>query len=64
MLLAAGRVKAPALRRLLHGPADPEWPVTALRLHPDVTVVVDRATAALLDGDDGYSASPSPSSTP
>ena len=43
LLLAAGQSKAAALRAALEGPVSPAVPASALQLHPQVTVVADRA---------------------
>lgn len=47
MLVATGIAKAQALEALLYGPVGTECPASALRLHPQVSVYVDRA---LMDG--------------
>ena len=48
LLLAAGQSKAAALRAALEGPVSPAVPASALQLHPQVTVVADRAAASAL----------------
>ena len=45
LLLAAGEAKREALQEALAGPVSVANPVSALRLHSDVTVVADRAAA-------------------
>ena len=45
ILLASGKRKAEAVRRLIDGPESIAWPVTALRSHPNVLVLFDRAAA-------------------
>ena len=45
VLVALGAGKADAVRRLVKGEPGPQWPATALRRHPRVTVVVDEAAA-------------------
>lgn len=45
VLLASGAGKAAAIRRLRDGPATADFPASALKHHPDVTVIVDRAAA-------------------
>ena len=50
LLLATGPRKAAALAAALCGPVGPEMPASALRLHPAVTIIADRAAAAGLDG--------------
>jgi glucosamine-6-phosphate deaminase len=47
VVLAFGATKAEALRAALTGPIDPAVPASALRLHPDVVVLADRAAAGL-----------------
>ena len=42
LVLASGRTKEKALSGLLHGPVTRENPVSALRKHGDVTVIVDQ----------------------
>jgi len=42
------RRKAEAIRASLQGPIDPQTPASILRTHPDVTVYLDRDSAALL----------------
>ena len=46
VVLATGESKASAVRALVHGPEDPEWPCSFLGRHPDLTVLADRAAAA------------------
>jgi glucosamine-6-phosphate deaminase len=58
LLLAAGESKAPALERLLHGPADPQWPATSLIGHPDLTVICAPELGALLPVDGGTPGQP------
>lgn len=48
LLLAYGSAKADALRAALEGPATTSVPASALRSHPRVTVIADRAAAAQL----------------
>jgi len=48
LLLASGREKAQIVRRSLLGPVTPEVPASVLQLHPNVTVLLDRAAAAEL----------------
>jgi glucosamine-6-phosphate deaminase len=49
VLLVSGKGKAQILREVCHGPLTPALPATALRSHPNVTVLADRAAAALLE---------------
>ncbi len=48
LLVATGESKAPALRAALEGPVTSAVPASALQLHPQVTVVADRAAVAAL----------------
>ena len=48
LLLVAGPGKAGILARALRGPITPEVPGSVLQLHPDLTVIADRAAAAFL----------------
>ncbi len=49
VLLASGSGKAQAVRDMVLGAVTPEMPASVLQLHPDVTVIVDREAARLLD---------------
>ncbi|BDI22363.1 glucosamine-6-phosphate deaminase [Herbiconiux sp. L3-i23] len=48
LLVARGSAKADAVAAALEGPIGEAMPASALRLHPDVTVVLDPEAAALL----------------
>ncbi len=48
LLVATGREKAKAVAAALEGPVTPRWPASFLSLHPDLTVVLDRAAASRL----------------
>jgi glucosamine-6-phosphate deaminase len=48
VVMALGETKATAVRALVHGPEDPEWPCSFLGGHPDIEVLLDRAAAARL----------------
>ncbi|MBP2017548.1 glucosamine-6-phosphate deaminase [Symbiobacterium terraclitae] len=48
LLLASGQEKAPAVRDMVESAPTPDVPATALQLHPNVTVLLDREAAALL----------------
>ncbi len=48
LVMAMGESKAAAVRALVHGPDDPEWPCSFLHAHPRLAVLVDRAAAARL----------------
>ncbi|MFG6120843.1 glucosamine-6-phosphate deaminase [Thalassobacillus sp. B23F22_16] len=41
LLLASGEEKAPAIDRLLNGEVEEDFPASALKNHPDVTLIVD-----------------------
>jgi len=45
LLLVTGASKAAILQEVLHGPASPAVPATALQVHPDCLVIADRAAA-------------------
>lgn len=55
VLLVTGEAKAAALRTALEGPVTPAVPASLLRGHPRLTVVCDRAAAAQLRPDPGWS---------
>jgi glucosamine-6-phosphate deaminase len=48
LVLATGESKATAVKRLVHGPDDPEWPCSFLHNHPDLDLIADRAAASSL----------------
>jgi glucosamine-6-phosphate deaminase len=48
VLVATGRSKAPAIRRMLAGRITPALPATFLQLHHDVRLILDRAAAERL----------------
>ena len=48
VLVATGRSKAAAIRRMLDGRITPALPASFLQLHPDVRLVLDRAAAERL----------------
>jgi glucosamine-6-phosphate deaminase len=48
LLLANGAPKAMAVRALVRGPEDPEWPCSFLNGHPDLEVMLDRGAASAL----------------
>lgn len=50
LLLVSGIEKAGILARALEGPVTPAVPASVLQLHPNLTVLVDRAAAAFLQG--------------
>ena len=41
VLIALGKNKVEAVRKLIHGEIDINWPCTILKNHPDVTIYVD-----------------------
>jgi glucosamine-6-phosphate deaminase len=49
LLLASGQKKAEAVKRLIEGPVDESFPASALHLHPDTMIFIDRDAAALLE---------------
>jgi glucosamine-6-phosphate deaminase len=48
LVMATGASKATAVKRLVHGPDDPEWPCSFLHAHPDLDLIADRAAASAL----------------
>lgn len=48
LLAATGTAKAQAVAAALEGPIDSGCPASSIRLHPEVTVVLDRAAAGAL----------------
>lgn len=48
LLLATGENKAAAVRALVEGPVTAQVPASALQLHPQATVILDRAAAGWL----------------
>lgn len=49
LLVVSGKDKAKILREVLCGPVTPKVPASILQLHPDVSVVADKAALAELD---------------
>jgi glucosamine-6-phosphate deaminase len=49
ILLACGPEKAEIVARALEGPVTPDLPASILQLHPNLTVMLDRAAAARLN---------------
>lgn len=49
VLMASGERKAEAVKRLAAGESTPGFPASALSTHPDVTVILDRKAARLLE---------------
>jgi len=50
LFLACGEQKAAAVARLSQGEITPAWPITALKTHPNATLLTDEAAATLLTG--------------
>lgn len=48
ILIANGSNKAQAIKQLVEGEINNLWPCTALQMHQDVTVVVDKTATGLL----------------
>lgn len=48
VVLATGEPKAGAVRALVRGPEDPEWPCSFLGRHPGLVVLADRGAASSL----------------
>lgn len=46
LILASGQSKAKAMAQLLHEGTDPQWPITALKIHPQATLLMDEEAAA------------------
>ncbi|MBU1201063.1 MAG: glucosamine-6-phosphate deaminase [Nanoarchaeota archaeon] len=49
LLLANGKKKAEALKKMLQGPVTEDCPASILQRHPEVVVIVDDEAASLLD---------------
>ncbi len=49
LLIVSGEDKAEALQKALYGPITPEVPASILQLHPDVTVVADKAAMSKIN---------------
>jgi len=50
LVVTTGPTKATAVRALVHGPENPDWPCSFLQSHPDIEVLLDRAAAAGISG--------------
>ena len=50
LLMASGEAKAEALKLAFTGPVTPQVPASILQLHPDVTLVADKAAMSKLEG--------------
>ncbi|AOA01637.1 glucosamine-6-phosphate deaminase [Carnobacterium maltaromaticum] len=49
VLIANGKHKADILKKALEGPVDPNIPSSILKLHPNLTVILDQEAASALD---------------
>ncbi|ATG97598.1 glucosamine-6-phosphate deaminase [Mesoplasma lactucae] len=49
ILIATGEAKAEAIYHLVQDGPNEEWPVTALKNHPDFTVIIDHDAAKLIN---------------
>ena len=49
LLVAQGAGKADAVAEMIEGPLSSRCPASALQLHPEATVIIDRAAAAKLE---------------
>jgi glucosamine-6-phosphate deaminase len=48
LVMATGATKAAAVRALVHGPENPDWPCSFLRSHPDLELLLDGPAAAAI----------------
>jgi len=55
ILLASGENKAEAIRDTVNGLVSTQTPSSFLQIHPDVTIIIDRAAASLIDIEDNVS---------
>lgn len=49
LLIASGKSKAQAVKEFIEGPVTADLPATALKNHPNVTVIIDEDAASLLE---------------
>ncbi len=49
LLLVSGEAKADTVRRMIYGPVTKDLPASVLQLHPNVTIVMDKAAASRLE---------------
>lgn len=49
ILLASGKHKAEAIRQLIYGEEDEQFPASSLKRHPDLTLIVDQEAYALVN---------------
>ena len=50
ILLASGKNKAEAIKHLIEGKEDKNWPVSFLKRHKNLIVIIDKDAARLLQG--------------
>jgi len=50
LLIASGKGKADIINKFVHNNVSAEYPATLLKMHPNLTVIVDKDAAALLPG--------------
>ena len=50
LVLATGETKATAVRILVYGPDDPQWPCSFLSAHDDIDLLADAGAARALEG--------------
>jgi len=48
VLIATGQNKAEAIKHLVNDEPNTDWPVTVLKNHPDVTIIIDEQAASLI----------------
>ncbi len=53
LLLATGEGKADVLNKMINGPITPNVPASVLRLHPQMTIIVDSMAASQLGYEEG-----------
>lgn len=58
VVIASGASKSAIVSRMLLDPVAPEVPATALRLHPNATLIADQAALASVDRADGADEAP------
>lgn len=49
VLIASGSKKAPAIKALIHGKVDAQWPCSYLQNHENVIIIIDQEAAKLLE---------------
>lgn len=58
ILLASGKNKAEAIKHLIEGKEDENWPVSFLRRHKNLVIIIDKEAASLLHQENLECASP------